>query len=313
MSAAFALHGGCGTIDPASFPQERRIACAHALRRIATAAWAALERGASALDVVEDAVASLEDCELFNAGHGAVLNRDGEAELDAAIMDGRTRAAGAVAAARTTRNPVRVARALLERGEFVLLAGRGADRYAESEGQRPVGPDYFVTEVRREQLERARRGGRVSLDHDEDYESIARKSGTVGAVARDREGHVAAATSTGGMTNKLPGRVGDTPLIGAGTFADDTSCAVSATGHGEYFIRAVLAHDVHARMAYGGATLAAAADAALEKVGRMGGDGGLIGVGRDGLPVLPFDTPGMYRAYVDGAGAIRVGIYRELE
>lgn len=313
MIPAFALHGGSGTMDPAQFPPTRRRACVEALRRVAAEAWTRLRQGATALDAVEVAVAALEDCELFNAGHGAVLNRDAEAELDAAIMDGRTRAAGAVAAARVARNPIRLARAVMARGEHVLLVGSGADRFARQVGVDLADPDYFVTAIRRAQLERAQAAGRISLDHDESYEAIARNSGTVGAVARDRDGHLAAATSTGGMTNKFPGRVGDAPLIGAGTFADDATCAVSATGHGEFFVRAVLAHDVHARLAYAGMELETAAGEALAQVHRMGGAGGLIAVGRAGAPALPFNTPGMYRAYADAAGAIRVGIYRDLE
>jgi beta-aspartyl-peptidase (threonine type) len=318
---AFAIHGGAGVIDPANFAPDRRQACAAALRGIAERAVAALAAGRAALDVVEQAVVELEDCEYFNAGYGAVLNGDGEVELDAALMDGATRAAGAVASARRTRNPVRAARAVLDDGEHVLLIGAGADAFAAARGVECVDPAWFVTDERRVQLAAAQAEGRVSLDHDERYRDDARgpawseterKSGTVGAVARDRAGHLAAATSTGGMTNKRPGRVGDAPLIGAGTFADDASCAVSATGHGEYYIRRVLAHDVHARIAYAGATLAAAADAALAEVGRLGGTGGLIAVGRDGDAVLPFNSPGMYRAWYAG-GRVHVGIYADPE
>lgn len=314
---AFALHGGAGVIDPEHFAPARRRECAHALRTIATHAVEALARDAPALDVVADAVAALEDCAFFNAGYGAVLNRDGAVELDAAIMDGRTRAAGAVAGARRARNPVRLARAILDDGVHVLLAGAGADDFAAAQGLACVEPEWFITEERRVQLAAAQAQGRVSLDHDEHYRDdgrgpvwseVASRSGTVGAVARDRMGHLAAATSTGGMTNKRPGRIGDSPLIGAGTYASDASCAVSATGHGEYYIRCVLAHDVHARIVHGGAALPEAAAAALAEVERLGGTGGLIAVGRDGDAVLPFNSPGMYRAWLAG-GRVQVGIY----
>lgn len=310
---AFALHGGAGVIDPASFAPARRIACVAALRGIATRAVAALRGGVAALDVVERAVVELEDCEFFNAGRGAVLNRDGAAELDAAIMDGRDRSAGAVCAARRVRNPVRAARALLQGGQHVLLAGEGADRFAAAQGLPLAGPDWFVVEDRRAQLEAARAEGRVTLDHDERWSDAQRVSGTVGAVALDAHGHLAAATSTGGMTNKAVGRVGDAPLVGAGTFADDDTCAVSATGHGEFYIRRVLAHDVHARMLYLDQDLHAATDEALAEVGRMGGTGGLIAVDHAGNVTLPFNSPGMYRAWLDDAGEVQVAIYREVE
>jgi L-asparaginase/beta-aspartyl-peptidase (threonine type) len=258
-------------------------------------------------------VVELEDCEFFNAGRGAVLNADGEVELDAAIMDGRDRRAGAICAARRVRNPIRAARAVLEGGEHVLLAGDGADRFAESRGLPLAGADWFVLPERRAQLASAKAEGRVSLDHDERWDAVERKSGTVGAVARDARGHLAAATSTGGMTNKAAGRVGDSPVIGAGTFADDATCAVSATGHGEFYLRRVLAHEIHARMRYGGQGLAAAAASAMAAIDAMGGSGGLVAVGHDGEVVLPFNSPGMYRAWLDAHGAVRVGIYPELE
>ena len=310
---AFALHGGAGVIDPATFPAARRAAAAAALRGIAQRAVDALRAGQAALDVVEQAVVELEDCEHFNAGRGAVLNRDGEVELDAAIMDGRDRSAGAVCAVRCVRNPVRAARAVMEAGEHVLLAGSGADRMAVQRGLPVAGPDWFVLDDRRAQLEAARAEGRVSLDHDERWSAAQHVSGTVGAVALDAHGHLAAATSTGGMTNKAPGRVGDSPLIGAGTFADDDSCALSATGHGEFYIRRVLGHDVHARMLYLDQPLHVAAEESLAEVARMGGSGGLVAVDHAGNVALPFNSPGMYRAWLAEDGAIRVGIYREPE
>lgn len=310
---AFALHGGAGVIEPATYSDGRRVAAAAALRDIARRAVDALRGGAAALDVVEQAVVELEDCEHFNAGRGAVLNRDGEAELDAAIMDGRDRSAGAVCAVRRVRNPVRAARAVMDAGEHVLLAGEGADRFAVSRGLAQAGPEWFVLDERRAQLEAARAEGRITLDHDERWADAQRVSGTVGAVALDAHGHLAAATSTGGMTNKAPGRVGDAPLVGAGTFADDDTCAVSATGHGEFYIRRVLGHDLHARMLYLDQPLHVAAEEALAEVARMGGTGGLVAVDHAGNVALPFNSPGMYRAWLGEDGAVHVGIYREPE
>jgi beta-aspartyl-peptidase (threonine type) len=306
-----AIHGGAGVIDRGSLTPAREAEFRAALTRIGGAAWAKLQSGASALDVVESAVRDLEDFPLFNAGHGAVLNADAVAELDAAIMDGRTRAAGAVAAAKTPTHPISLARAVLERSEHVLLVGEGADRFASAHALEQSPPDYFVTAERAEQQRQAAASGRVTLDHDALYNgpNPRDKTGTVGAVARDARGHLAAATSTGGMTNKHPGRVGDTPVIGAGTWADDASCAVSATGHGEFFLRSALAYDVHARLVYGNADLATACASALGRVGELGGSGGLIAIGREGAVSLSFNSEGMYRAWVAGDGVLRVAIY----
>lgn len=309
-----AIHGGAGVIDRASLDAGREAAFRAALEGIAGRAWLALKQGASALDVVEQAVRELEDFPLFNAGRGAVLNADGVVELDASIMDGRTRAAGAVAAARTPTHPVTLARAVMERSGHVLLVGEGADRFAEALRLERSPPGYFVTPERAAQQQLAARLGKVTLDHDPLYNGPDPKDprGTVGAVARDAWGHLAAATSTGGMTNKHPGRAGDTPLVGAGTWAEDATCAVSATGHGEFFIRSALAHDVHARMRYGGASLAEACTGALGRVGELGGDGGLIAIGHDGDVALPYNSEGMYRAWVEGDGVLRVAIYAEV-
>ena len=310
-----AIHGGAGVIDRASLTPAREAEFRDALARIAGAAWAQLQSGASALDVVEQAVRALEDFPLFNAGHGAVLNAEGVAELDASIMDGRTRAAGAIAGARTPRHPVSLARAVMERSEHVLLVGAGADRYAAELGIEQAPADYFITAERAEQQRLAAQLGKVTLDHDPLYNGPAPgdKTGTVGAVARDAQGHLAAATSTGGMTNKRPGRAGDTPVIGAGTWAEDQSCAVSATGHGEYFIRSALAYDVHARMVYGQQSLPAACAGALARVAELGGTGGLIAISHDGELALPYNSEGMYRAWVDADGALRVAIYADLD
>lgn len=299
-----AIHGGAGVIDRARFDAERERRYREVLLDIAGTARDRLAAGASALDAAEYAVRRLEECEYFNAGRGSVLNRDGVAEMDAAVMDGNGRRCGAVAAVQRSRNPVSLARRVMEASEHVMLAGPAADRFGQAHGIAQEQADFFITEDRRQQLREAAAAGRISLDHDENY-------GTVGAVARDEAGHLAAATSTGGMTNKVPGRVGDSPIIGAGTWADDATCAVSGTGHGEYFMRAVLGHDLHCRMAYGGVSLKEAARQAIDALQRLGGSGGLIAVDRDGNLALPFNSPGMYRAWVDAGGESRVAIYRE--
>jgi beta-aspartyl-peptidase (threonine type) len=308
-----AIHGGAGVIDRGSLTPAREAEFRAALARIAGAAWARLQAGDSALDVVEAAVRDLEEFPLFNAGRGAVLNADGVAELDAAIMDGRTRAAGAVAAAKTPTHPVSLARAVMQHTEHVLLVGEGADRLARDLGLEQSAPDYFITAERAEQQRRAAASGKVTLDHDPLFNvpNPGDKTGTVGAVARDAHGHLAAATSTGGMTNKHPGRVGDTPIVGAGTWAEDQSCAVSATGHGEFFLRSALAFDVHARMVYGNADLASACSGALGRVDELGGSGWLIAIGADGSVSLSFNSEGMYRAWVESDGVLRVAIYGE--
>lgn len=261
-----------------------------ALKLALRAGYAILERGGGSLDAVVAAVVELENSPLFNAGRGAVLNSDGEHELDAAVMDGATRAAGGVAAAKRIRNPVLAARAVMERTPHVLIAGPAADRFARHAGVPLAPPQYFWTPARAKALERvqARQAGLAKT-------SAADRHGTVGAVALDRQGHLAAATSTGGYTNKLPGRVGDSPLVGAGLYADDATCAVSCTGQGEAFIRAVAAHDVAARMRYRGDTLGAAARTVVDRIVAMGGDGGLIAIDGAGRIAMPFVSAGMYR------------------
>lgn len=312
MNPRLVIHGGAGVIDPEHFSEERRTAVRAELQRIVLDAWSLLAVGGSSLDAVERAVSLLEDCEFFNAGRGAVLNADGEVELDAAIMDGRERRAGGVAAVRGLRNPIRAARAVMDDGQHVLLGGEGARRFALERGLQAADDGWLVIDDRRAQLARARAAGRVSLDHDEVYAAAPdERMGTVGAVALDRHGHLAAATSTGGMTNKRPGRIGDSPLIGAGTFADDASCAISTTGTGEAFMRGVSAYDLHARLRYANEPLQQAATGVIDAARRYGGSGGLIAVDRDGNIAMPFDTPGMYRAYIDPAGAAQAAIYRE--
>jgi beta-aspartyl-peptidase (threonine type) len=300
-----ALHGGAGTIAPGSAEEERPYL--EALRAALAAGEARLAAGAGALEAAVATVVALEDCPLFNAGRGAVLNAAGEVELDAGVMDGRTLAAGAVAGVRTVRNPVLAALEVLRQGEWVLLGAEGAERLARDKGLAIVDPSYFATARREAQLRavRERAAGRAVLDHD------AALLGTVGAVARDRGGHLAAATSTGGLTNKLPGRIGDSALVGAGVYANDATCAVSSTGTGELFIRACAAYDVHARMRYLGQGVARAARAAIaQSVEPLGGRGGVIALGRGGDLAMPFNSSGMYRAWVREGKPPQAAIFR---
>lgn len=294
-----ALHGGAG--DPAPGAPTDQPEHREALARIAAEGLDWLRQGRSAVDVVERVVELLEDCPLFNAGIGAVLNADGIPELDAAIMDGRSRAGGGITGVSRTRSPVKLARAVMERSPHVLFAGPGAEAVGRELGLPEVDPSFFVTAERVRQLEQARRTGSIVLDHDAAF-------GTVGAVARDVQGHLAASTSTGGLTNKRPGRVGDSPILGAGTYADDRSVAVSCTGTGECFIRAAAGFQIHARMSYAGQDLKSAAQAALDDVREQNGRGGLIAIDRDGNLVLPFNSHLMYRAWVGADGLIRVGL-----
>ncbi|MDE1948748.1 MAG: isoaspartyl peptidase/L-asparaginase [Burkholderiales bacterium] len=308
---SIALHGGAGTIARG---QRGEAAYHEALQRALAAGRALLEDGAAALDAVVATVVALENEPLFNAGQGAVLNADGAHELDAGVMDGASRAAGAVAAVRRIRNPVLAAREVLRGGRCVLLVGEGAERLARERGLELVDNAFFATAHRRAQWEVARAGqpgAAPLLDHDgRMLAEGGSRLGTVGAVARDRQGHLAAATSTGGMTNKAAGRVGDSPIVGAGVFADDRSCALSATGTGEHFIRACLAHDVHARMLYGAAPLERAAREAIEQsLQPLGGVGGLVAIDREGRIAMPYNSAGMYRAWARQGEAARTAIF----
>lgn len=306
-----AIHGGAGTIAAVAADAASAQPYREALHAIVAAAQAALLRGAPALDAVCLAVEMLEDCPLFNAGHGAVFTHDETHELDAAVMSGADLRAGAIAGVSHIRRPVRAARAVMEDGAHVLLAGAGAEAFARARGLEMVDPSYFSTEARRQQLHHARAGDRVSLDHDGAPLAEGSKFGTVGAVALDVHGHLAAATSTGGMTNKRVGRIGDSPLIGAGTYADDATAAVSCTGSGEMFMRVVAAYDVCARMRYAGQTLQEATDTVvLQVLPKIDGRGGLIAVDRLGNVCLPFNTEGMYRAHARGAEAPHTAIHR---
>lgn len=300
---AIAVHGGAGVIPSAELTPQVDAAFRAGLGAALRVGYAVLEGGGSSLDAVTAAVVALEEDPLFNAGRGAVLCADGGHELDAAIMDGRDLRAGAVAGVRHVRNPVRLARHVMEHTPHVMLAGPGADALAADAGLEPVPNDWFTTERRRAELERYRAG----LARIGDEASL----GTVGAVALDCHGHLAAATSTGGMTGKRAGRVGDTPIIGAGTYAADDCCAVSATGHGEYFIRAAVAHEIAALMRYRGFGVQQAADEVVHgQLVRLGGSGGVIAVGRDGSIAMPFNSPGMLRGAMDSSGRFETGILR---
>jgi beta-aspartyl-peptidase (threonine type) len=306
-SSIVAVHGGAGTLTRAHLTRRGEGLYRAALEGALDAGNAVLRRGGDALDAVAAAVVAMEDDPLFNAGRGAVYNADGDHELDAAIMDGATLRAGAVCVARRTRNPVLAARAVMERTPHVMLAAGGADRFAREQGLAVVEPGYFGTARRRAALEaeQARQRGKLARRASE-----AEQHGTVGAVALDAHGNLAAATSTGGYTNKLAGRVGDSPVIGAGTYADNGACAVSGTGTGEYFMRALLAYDVAARMRYLREPLARAAARALARVTRLGGGGGLIALDGAGRVAMPFTTEGMYRGYVRGRSRPVVAIFK---
>ena len=301
---SLAIHGGAGTILRSQMTPALEAEYRSGLETALKIGWSILEKGGSSLDAVEETVCSLEDFPLFNAGRGAVFTHDGDQEMDASIMDGHKLKAGAVASVQNIKNPVHLARLVMERTEHVLLAGEGASQFAETAGVKIESDEYFFTEHRWLQLQKAITEGRVQLDH-----SLARPMGTVGAVACDCHGHLAAATSTGGMTNKKYGRVGDTPLIGAGTYADDT-CAISCTGHGEYFMLGVTAYDVGARMKYKGLGLEDAARETIEHLTSMNGEGGLIAVDTQGNITLPFNSEGMYRAFVTTEGEQKTDIFR---
>lgn len=317
-----AIHGGAGTITRAAMDPAREREYSEALQHVLRAGQRILADGGSALDAVTEAVRLLEECPLFNAGKGAVLTHAGTFELDAAVMDGATLDAGAVACVTRLRNPVLAARAVLDHSEHVLFAGAGAEAFAEAQGLELVAPDYYFTQARHDQWQRARgTAGMALLDHDaaalaaQDKASAAdpidpdSKFGTVGAVACDSRGNLAAATSTGGVTNKRVGRVGDTPVIGAGCYADDVA-AVSATGTGEMFIRTVAAYDVSAQMRYAGLSLEdSARRVVMEKLRAINGRGGLIAVDRAGNVTLPFNTEGMYRGFARVGEAVNVSIY----
>ncbi len=309
------VHGGAGNAPKDKNGQQlagRREGLERALRT----GQARLQEGRSSLDAVEAAVRVLEDDPWFNAGRGAVFNRDGHNELDAAIMDGKTRKAGAVAGVTVIKNPVSAARAVMEHSRHVLLISRGAEAFAQAQGLEIVDPSYFRTEHRWREFEEQQRKEKEAAPHKQGLAPAApdRYFGTVGAVAVDHHGNLAAATSTGGLTGKLPGRVGDTPVIGAGTYADNEACAVSCTGYGELFIRHAVAHDVWARMKYLKLPIEQAAGDALHALPRnQGGNGGLIALDAHGNAAMPYDTERMYCGWVTQDGKIHIKVTTEVE
>jgi beta-aspartyl-peptidase (threonine type) len=303
----FAMHGGAGAMPRSEMTPEREAAIRADLTLALQTGQRILLQGGPAIDAVGAAVVVLEDSPRFNAGKGAVLNANGVAELDASIMDGATLKAGAVAGLHHVKNPIKLARAVMDHSPHVMLIGDGAEAFAKTVGIELVEPKYFYTKQRWDELQEAKAKARA-----EPHAALPAKAyfGTVGAVALDRQGHLAAATSTGGMTNKRWGRVGDSPIIGAGTYAN-AQCAVSATGWGEFYIRAAAAHDICARVEYRGDAIAAAVDAVvMKKIPALGGDGGVIAMDRDGHVAFGFNTEGMYRGTIDNDGNVKIDIYR---
>lgn len=312
------IHGGAGTILKKNMTPEKEAAYVTELTKSLQAGYEVIKAGKSSLDAVEAAIHVMEDSPLFNAGKGAVFTHDGRNEMDAAVMDGKTLMAGAVAGVTVIKNPISAARAVMEKSEHVMMVGPGAEAFAKQAKLEIVDPKYFFTKERWDGLQKAIQQDSVKtvLDHgskktekfgtqNRDY-----KFGTVGAVALDKAGNLAAGTSTGGMTNKNYGRVGDSPIIGAGTYANNATAGISCTGWGEFYIRNVVAYDISAMMEYKKMTVAAASKAALEKVGKMGGDGGLIAMDQQGHVAMPFNTAGMYRGTVTADGKIEVFIYK---
>jgi len=301
--SALAIHGGAGTIIKSLMTSELENEYLNGLRKALEVGWSILEKGGNALDTVEATVVELENFPLFNAGKGSVFTHSGKNEMDASIMDGGKLQAGAVAFVKNIKNPIKLARLVMERTDHILLGGEGANEFAKEMKAEHEPDDYFYTEHRYQQLQEAIEYDRVQLDHG------SKPMGTVGAVACDSEGNIAAATSTGGMTNKKFGRIGDTPMIGSGTYADNATCAVSCTGHGEYFMIGATAYDVAARMKYQGIGIEQAAMDSIKYLTKIGGEGGLIAVDARGNITMPFNSEGMYRGSTEG-GEFVVEIYR---
>ncbi|RJP66045.1 MAG: isoaspartyl peptidase/L-asparaginase [Ignavibacteriales bacterium] len=307
----FVIHGGAGTITKGSITAVEEQSYKEKLKEALFAGYEILKNNGSSLDAVEAAIKIMEDSPLFNAGKGAVFNNKGKNELDASIMDGRNLNAGAIAGVHHIKNPISLARLVMEKSQHVLLTGDGAEEFASANGIQLVPEDYFYTEKRWQQLLKAREGDKKDSIPKINYINSDYKFGTVGAVALDKHGNLAAGTSTGGMTNKKFGRVGDSPIIGAGTYADSI-CAVSCTGHGEYFIKNAVAYDVSARMKYCGHSLVQATEDIIHNVlEKQGAKGGLIAIDKDGNLAMPFNTTGMYRGYIKENGSWEVKIYGE--
>jgi L-asparaginase / beta-aspartyl-peptidase len=308
------IHGGAGTITRGQMSPELEKEFRDKLLEALNAGNEILQNDGSSLDAVEHVITILEDSPIFNAGKGAVFTHEGTNELDASIMDGKTLKAGAIAAVKHIKNPISLARLVMEKSPHVMLVGEGAETFAKAHGIELVPQGYFYTQRRWEQLLKAKQEEKDSASgrHEAPGDTSDRKHGTVGCVALDKFGNLAAGTSTGGTTNKRFGRVGDSPIIGAGTYANNRTCAVSATGTGEYFIRSVVAHDISALMEYAGMSVKQAAETVvMEKLVKMGGDGGVIAIDRSGNIAMPFNTTGMYRAYFDDDGKPVVKIYKE--
>lgn len=318
---AIVIHGGAGTIRRESMTPEREQAYREVLELALKTGYGILKNGGTSLDAVEATIRVMEDSPLFNAGKGAVFTANGTNELDAAIMDGATLKAGSVAGLKHIKNPITLARKVMEQSPHVMMVGEGAEMFAKQRGLEFVDPSYFRTEHRWNQLQEAKKREQQRQDPSQggnkpeaagELQESDRKFGTVGCVALDRFGNLAAGTSTGGTTNKKYGRVGDAPIIGAGTYANNATCGVSCTGTGEYFIRSVVAHDVSALMEYKGMSVQEAAEfVVMDKLVKMGGDGGLIAMDRKGTITMPFNTSGMYRGYVDVNGTMVIKIYKE--
>lgn len=330
------IHGGAGTITRANMSPEREKAYRDAMNTALEKGYEVLKKGGTSVQAVEAAIHVMEDSPLFNAGKGAVFTNEGKNELDAAIMEGKTLKAGAVAGVTTIKNPISAAIAVMDQSVHVMMAGKGAEQFAKEKGLEIVDPSYFHTEARYEALERAKAQEKTELDHVDKGENggkeeggkgkgpsspsspssliftEGKKFGTVGCVALDKYGNLAAGTSTGGMTNKRYGRIGDAPIIGAGTYANNATCAVSATGHGEYFIRSVVAHDISALMEYKGMSLTDASnEVVMKKLVERGGEGGVIAVDRNGNIAMPFNSEGMYRGYIKSDGKREILIYKD--
>ncbi len=318
------IHGGAGTILKSQMSPEKEKAYTDALNEALEKGSAILSKGGSALDAVEASVRILEDNPLFNAGKGAVFTNEGKNELDASIMNGKTLEAGAIAGVTTIKNPISTARTVMEKSPHVMMTGRGAEQFAKEQGQEIVDPSYFHTESRWKGLQKAKQEDSLQQSKKDTLKQthafseffysplgVGGKYGTVGAVALDQQGNLAAATSTGGMTNKKFGRVGDSPIIGAGTYANNKTVAISGTGWGEYFIRLVMAKTISDMMEFGKMKLKQASDEMIMKrLPALGGDGGLIAVDKDGNIAMPFCTEGMYRGYVKEGGKKVVEIYK---
>lgn len=317
MKYVLVIHGGAGTILKEKMTPEKEAAYRAALTEALQTGYDAIQAGRTSLEAVESTIHIMEESPLFNAGKGAVFTHDGRNELDAAIMDGKTLAAGAVAGVTTVRHPISAAKAVMEKSEHVMMMGSGAEQFAKEVGLELVDPKFFWTQNRWDALQRILKedSTKTALDHDHKtaklgIENRDHKFGTVGCVALDKDGNLAAGTSTGGMTNKKYGRVGDAPIIGSGTYANNKTAAISATGWGEFFIRNVVAYDLSALMEYKGLSVAEAGKAVIDKVDAMGGDGGLIALDAKGNATMPFNTAGMYRGTVTEDGKITVEIYK---